>query len=207
MLPKEVAEGIKQNKAKPWCRLSTGERERLCEWGYLRRAVIDIFVWNPPDSRAAESSIPTTVLPGDYIMRIDWEGASIPEIIQRFENWVAGESKHHKVAESKRKAGGKRSHTPWDWLKQLAAWRLNSAGLNHGSAKKLVDKVKGGAEEDVLPNYSESGARFKAVEYADKRIHEGVSIIKIVQRWPKGEAFLQPYRAARQIPIRIDSFS
>lgn len=201
--PADICAAIDEGRARPWTVLSDSERKCLCASFYWRRPVIDISPWKPPGPNGLDFSKPSSVEFRYFIMRVDWEGASDHEVEKAFHDWL--KEARPQGTKSKKGVGGKGSVPPWDWLRQLAAWRLQSAQYNHGRAKELVrdlQKIATGINpNDVLPDYSESGTRVNAVRNAHERITRGVSLVQICQRWPQGERFLAPNFENRKVSI------
>jgi len=118
--------------------------------------------------RVALSSLALLPSPQDrFVMRIDFNGHGVNEIIKEFAGWAR--------QEDKRRARPSRNHgraaaPPWHQLKQLATKRLHDQGISHEQAKQLVAalKSKPGTDSpgDVLPNYASSGGWHDAIKAA-----------------------------------------
>ena len=66
----------------------------------------------------------------DFLMRVDWNGHTVDELIEHFSRWIRVEAKKHPTM----KKAGKRSQAPKDKLRWLAAFRLSKVGMTYEQA-------------------------------------------------------------------------
>jgi hypothetical protein len=149
-------------ETKSWSKLSISKRKQMSNWKVRKIPIYEL------------SSVPEwmTKLPENHefichILCINWT-CTKPQLVDSFERWLSKRLPQGREWKSK---AGRTNVAPFEWLKWLAALRLDNAGVAFTDANNLLArrKLSDHAREDltgVLECYGKKRAWTDAVEKA-----------------------------------------
>jgi len=98
-----------------------------------------------------------------YALMINWQRATVKEIIKDFAKWLSKEAKNHPEL----KPRGKRGQVSPEPLTWLAALRISKAGFSYEQARPLLAPTN-----DLSPNYRDKTGWSRAIKKAEKLLQD-----------------------------------